>query len=921
MPTLSRSSSLRLDRLPGIMLRGLIATAILSVCATAAWAADGRVNRHIVIVPVLRPASPIVAASPDPGEPSQAPEPESPAPSSSPAQDTAIGDPSGQAPSLAMPASTEQVESRSPPAATRTMVARPRVNSRPDPAQEGERGVKLQTSPEAPPGFETLDEPQIAVIDVHYGGEPVGRAMVEFTPEAIRFVDPDEVMRLIPDLASPADARAALAAPLPVNSDLLCRDWAVRDGCGTLQTDAFGVIFDEARLRLDLFAGQAMLVASGEGRTRYLPPPDRTASLLVSAGGAISIEESSKGSSENFSVFLQGAGAIGPVHLLGRAVQLDRGGPRLDSAWLGYDLRDWGYRAGLFDEAGLAPLPTTRLLGISAGTTFDLRANRDQTSGTPIQIFLQRRAQVDILRDGRLIGSRQVEAGNQVLDTADLPEGAYEITLRITDATGQREERRFFSKSRDLPPSDSPSFRIEAGLRQETSGVTAELPADAPFVVRGEAGFRLWESMGISAGIAVEPESLFFGAGLSWVVPGIRAGLRLLGSDRGDFGGNAFANGSLGSIHWSAAVSGLQAVQLDADARMTKVRLPRDYLQATGSLQYLGRSFSAGVRGSMREGSYGSGWEVGPYARIPVVRVADIRIELNLEAVRSDRDTRATARLGFYRFGWNSRFSQVGSLGSDWLSQDGADIDAAATVAWNGAEEAGYERRAALRAARRLSVSSLGIDGLYRGREGQLRGYAETSFGADGRQGVAGGEFFGNLTVDDVGLAIGGPETQPAAVVVEVQGAESEAEFTVLIDGSPQGVVSSSGPTPFALPPYRTYAVSIVPPADRLMDISSTAPRRVTLYPGTVVRLSWDVARIFVVVAKIVDADGKPIEHARVEGASNPAVTGEDGWIQVEVVGSGQLEIKLADGGICRVDLPSPDATAPVTILHDLTCR
>ncbi len=793
---------------------------------------------------------------------------------------------------------------------------------KPQPSPDPERpaappGPRLATSGDVPAGFENLDEPQVVVVDVHRGGEPLGRALAEFTPEALRFLDPDEVVRLIPDLLSAEEARAALASPLPVNSHLICRDWAPRPGCGQLDTDGYGIIFDEARLRLDLFVAQAKLAPTGEGRTRYLPAPDGGASVLLSVGGAVSLDDGPDGTATDHSLYLQGAGAIGPVHLLARAVQLQGAGPRLDSAVVGYDHGDWRYRAGLFDETGLAPLRTARLLGVAVGTSFDLRVNRDQTQGTPIQLFLPRRAQVDILRDGRLLASRQVEAGNQRLDTTDLPEGAYPLTLRITDASGQREEQRFFSKSRDLPPSDTPLFRLEAGLRQDTAGPSGDLSADGPFVARGEAGIRLTDTIGVNAGIALEPEALFLGAGLGWVTPGMRAGLRLIASERGDLGGSAFANGTLGRLHWTAAVSGLEA---SGDADPEPGGAPRSFIQGVADIQYVGRGFAAGVRGTARGGGFGSGWQVGPYSRVPLVRVGDVRVDLNLEALKSDDETRATARVSFHRFGWESRFSQSGDLGLAWSSGGGVGLDAAAGIAWDGGGDTGYDRRVALRAARRLDVSSLGIEGLYRGREGSLRGYADSSFGG-GRRTVAGGEFFGNLTLDQAGVAVGGPETQPSAIVVDVQGGDPGARFTVMVDGSPQGTVAAGGPVPFALPPYRTYAVSIVPPSDRLMDISSTAPRRVTLYPGTVVRLSWDVTRVHVMVARIVTVDGRPVEHARVEGTANPAVTGHDGWLQVEVPGAGPLTLSLPGGGTCTVEAPAPDAASQVTVLRDLVCR
>ena len=46
----------------------------------------------------------------------------------------------------------------------------------------------------------------------------------------------------------------------------------------------------------------------------------------------------------------------------------------------------------------------------------DTRLDKDEILGSPVVVYLDQRARVDVMRDGRVLNSAMYEAGNQQVD-------------------------------------------------------------------------------------------------------------------------------------------------------------------------------------------------------------------------------------------------------------------------------------------------------------------------------------------------------------------------------------------------------------------------------------------------------------------------------------------------------------------------
>jgi Mat/Ecp fimbriae outer membrane usher protein len=161
-------------------------------------------------------------------------------------------------------------------------------------------------------------------------------------------------------------------------------------------------------------------------------------------------------------------------------------------------------------------------------------------------VFLPARAQVEILREDRLLRSQSYPAGNQVVDTTALPEGAYEVTLRIRQIDGsvREEESRFFAKTSAVPPRGAPRYVLDAGLVGEEGDGLADFAANGP-AVHGGTTHRLTEAFGLGSdlivgvGSQILELSAFYLASLSTLSVGT------LGAADGTLGLSLNANGLL----------------------------------------------------------------------------------------------------------------------------------------------------------------------------------------------------------------------------------------------------------------------------------------------------------------------------------------------------------------------------------------
>ena len=317
----------------------------------------------------------------------------------------------------------------------------------------------MQIEPGTPAGFEQLAAPRPTRVTVFYGGDQLGIFAAHSTPDSLRFDRPEDIVAAVPAIKDAPRVTGALQAFLPAHADLLCGPKRVAD-CGNLTPDIAGVIFNASQLSAELFVNSAFLSASAAPTDRYLPLPDRHLASVLGFNGALTGTDTQ---TPLYSLSNDATASIGEARLAAQSTVSNQG-LRFDSATAGVERQGWAENAGLFRSRSMQLLSDRDIAGLSVATSTRTLLDQYKTAGNDILLYLPRRSFVSILREGRLYSSRAYEAGNQHIATDELPDGAYDITLRIQEPDGAtREERRFFVKTQQLPPPDDPAYYLQAG--------------------------------------------------------------------------------------------------------------------------------------------------------------------------------------------------------------------------------------------------------------------------------------------------------------------------------------------------------------------------------------------------------------------------------------------------------------------------
>jgi outer membrane usher protein FimD/PapC len=94
------------------------------------------------------------------------------------------------------------------------------------------------------------------------------------------------------------------------------------------------------------------------------------------------------------------------------------------------------------------------------------------------------------------------------------------------------------------------------------------------------------------------------------------------------------------------------------------------------------------------------------------------------------------------------------------------------------------------------------------------------------------------------------------------------------------------------------YALSLRPEGAPQFDLDATT-RRVSLYPGNVVRLRFEAQRVVSLFGQVVDRAGKPMASARVSAGSDFAVADDHGFFTITAPLNATVDIKGAAGESC----------------------
>ncbi|MBL0317869.1 MAG: CS1-pili formation C-terminal domain-containing protein [Alphaproteobacteria bacterium] len=778
-----------------------------------------------------------------------------------------------------------------------------------------------------PEGFAYLTLAQKGTADVFYNGVLVGRFPIEFTPSTIQFKDLDH---LIPKLTmvKPQDAelvKQALTGEIPTNANLLCPKLAygMVSYCGKLDPEVASVIFDESVFRADLFINAQLL--DSQLHKGLLPPPTQTVfSGIHHLNGTIT-QATGEGDNQSLiqdSVLSYGAGRLSLVQMVSQEQT------RLDSLRVGYDKDGLLYQGGLFDSHAESIVPTVKMVGVSVGTSLDTNLDLKQSSGNQLWLFLPNRSWVSLVYNNIVYSSNFYEAGNQLLDTANLPDGAYEVRLRIRDSSGDvHEEKRFFARNIQIPPPGRSIYYGSAGFLRDQQA-TGYLP-DTKSIGVGQAGMirRLSESVGWHGSLTMVDDRLYGESGLFWLFPpSQQLKFSALLSSVGDVG--IAANYYVPSLYQKLTMS-VDARRVWANRTIVNPRpeelIHHDYTQGSVLISYLLRSdLWLNLQGNLSDQSDSAlRYAYGPSLRWDIWRHSGNSLTFFADTNETQDGLAAN---GYLQFAMQlGHWGASGGTGVHYQNQstrsssdNGVHPKADMRVYWSDVSRPGKYTEVGAETHVENGDVHHQIDGEYKGDLGRMRLLAEQTNVNGETRNLFNGSLGFSIAHSGTTIGWGGGQQQTSGIMLSSAGNTKDEKFNVLVNGSPRTELDSDHHGLLLLSPYETYKIAIVPQQKKLLDYTATR-QEVTLYPGNVIPLSWDINHIQIVIGKLADETGQPIVGARLTDGNNLTITDQDGRFQAEVRELSMLHFELSQpaGQTCAIDVSQIKSQKQVVVIDE----
>jgi hypothetical protein len=774
-------------------------------------------------------------------------------------------------------------------------------------AQEVEaQEVRLERT--RPPGFEDLLESRELNLNLFIDGQAMGPIPVELRPGSVRFLDPAQLLPLLPELRQADRILAALKLPLASNAALSCSP-RPRKGCGRLDPEIVGVILSRDINRVDLFLARSAL---GPPRRNLPDPPAGPATVA----GALDLQYGLSRHGLTYALRQRGIAGFGRAHLAVDSIVTNRFA-ELDRAYVRRVGNRLALTAGLFPASHYNFIFLDRFLGASVATTNESRIDRATLSDTPLLIDSSVSGQVEIHREGVLLETQQLAPGQTQIDTSRFPGGVYPVTLKITDGSGEWTETRLFARTPGLPALGETEFFAEAGANVPFRATSRGdfFPDILSPAVRAGVRHRLSPQIGTSGRVEASSKRRLVEIGGDFLQRNWRASATVGLADNGDHAAALAVSGSVARINWSLAargVNGSQSVSGDPERG-----LGRSYRQVAAFGGWSSRrvSLHTGLLWR-RDGSGPSSWFVLPQLRWTIAQRSG-RI-WQLDASGSAGRSEWMARLGIRATLFGGRTSTSIFAGGEARRRDGATrLEPLLRSDWQRSLDLGVDAlalRAGVTHESDRTTGRLGGDLTTAHFQASanatieealssssLFGYASTQFGfADGR------------------LAFGSGIYTGAGVIAEVPGAPDDARFAVRTGGMNSRTFPGQSPIFAATAPFTQYNVGInALGGGGALDTGSVP---VIFYPGTVKRLVRTANPTTVIFGRIVDAAGGPLANATVSAEGESSQTDENGYIQLEIKAP-QLAVRKAGALACTVDLAGLDRTLPFKDVGVMVCR
>jgi hypothetical protein len=796
-----------------------------------------------------------------------------------------------------------------------------------------------------PHGFENLNTQITTLVDVYYGGKPVGTAMATFTDETIRFANPSAVVAKIPGIKNPENVTAALTGNLPNNSELNCEASVLSTTCNNLQPQIAGVILNPENYRVSVFVNPNYLTTP-EVNTGLLPNSDAGFSYLNSLNAAttgISSPQHNSSSSNIVSdnVLAYGNGRINANVAYGNSLsdqtQQELYLNQLSSAVYN---GDWLYQGGMFNTPGNTFVSSQSVLGVSVGTTLDTIQNTSNNYGSQLQVFLPQAATVNIYKDGRLLATGRYPIGNQILDTSALPDGAYTVSIEIRTNQGVlSRQTRFFAKTAMIPPTDFPQYYLYTGyLQNNLFANNTQIPTFSKQAIY-ETGFnlRIGSMLGASADFTGSKYSNFLTLGTYLLGNGFQIGPQLMSGSHNTRGAGLQALTNFGSFQstvmirriWGTMGGGLPIAPINGslDNIDPFVASEQTSTQESANMSYQLGIATLGANGTLsKQEGLPDTYSYGPTLMMPLYQSNSTTVNLNVFGAKTQNDVEILGQVNVYFS--TPHWIQTADAGYRAITQSKQNAPDStafgdAGVYWRNYNAAQEGIQIGMQGHVERDTQNLGSALNFNNSYGIINATANHTFAGNGspENNQYSAMAASHIAYDSEGPAVGGAQLGDTGVIIYIASPHPGDLFEVYVNNQLTEIVQTDRATPIFLAPFETYQISVRDISNRFYNYDQS-PQVATLYRGNMRTLTWHAAQKIIIYGNVIQQNGYPFSNRAITGAVEPAMTERNGSLQTEVfTGTRELTGHYPNGKTCTIRLPNLTQRQEFDAVGTLTCE
>jgi outer membrane usher protein FimD/PapC len=789
---------------------------------------------------------------------------------------------------------------------------------------------EISTPEGPPPGFEFLDEPQTTIMDVYYGAELVQQAEVTYTPITVRFSNPTLVVASITDAADKQAIIAALSGDIATHSAQLCTT-RNPSPCGVIQPEVAGVIFDPGKLRLNVFINPRFLKSAIQ-QPKYLPASEAGLSYVhnfnLSTAGS---ETQQYYSLYNNAILAYRQAQLAMQYSYGNTLgSVNQQQLNIDQLAAKYIFHNYVLQGGILLTQSDSFIANQNILGFGISTSRELLINREEFQASPINISLALPSQVTVYRNNRVLNSQFFQAGNQQLDTSYFPQGAYDIVIEKRDILGNvTRQTQFFVKTTQLPPLHQTDYYFNLGfLQSNTSNGQSNFPSYSSIpIINAGAIKRLAEQWGVGASLTSGRHQTYFSSSVVYTGKGLQITPAALISTVADYGAGVTIAYSKERLAGSMTARKIWArddrPQIQQQAQLDYFDpLTQNTAQYSANISYLWGSTTVNLTsninqtaGAARQTQYGLSLSR------PLKLLANSNGNLSFNLIKSDSETSGLVQYTFnftqgdFNHNLAIGYSQQASAG-----QSNSGLNAQLNSNWSHQLTDNQLLQLGGGLNQQPASRNLNLAMNYQ--------TARMSLAAAANQSQAnGGESQQNynlnlntsLVIAPHLLSLNRPGGNNAAILVDVTGPKTGDKIKVMVNRQAIATVDTNRPQALFLEPYEIYQVTINPIGEQLYTFDHKE-RKVTLYPGNVQTLRWQLMPKIILFGQVLYPDGQPVNNAAVFGGIELEQTDEQGYLQVEIHHAQELAVYPRQGQTCLVKLPKLTVQNGLASIDKLTC-